>query len=115
MLTVGAAIYVFGLLSAWSLGGSAGLTNINLIGRESTQGVLGMMDYLASNWFLPVGGFLIAIFTGWILPRRDAEAELQEGHGATPWFAGWRGLVRFVAPLVVGAIIVSVILGAEYQ
>ena len=33
-------------------------------------GLLGTLDYLASNWFLPVGGFVIALFVGWLLGRR---------------------------------------------
>ncbi len=114
MLT-GGSIYVFGLLNAWSLGANDTLTNVNLIGRESTAGVLGTLDYLASNWFLPVGGFLIAVFTGWVLTNKSSREEMEKGHGPLPWYTGWRALIRFVAPLVVGAIIVSVILGAEYQ
>ncbi|HPF35986.1 MAG TPA: sodium-dependent transporter [Candidatus Krumholzibacteria bacterium] len=115
VLLTGGAIYVFGLLNAWSLGGSAALTEINLIGRESTAGVLGTLDYLASNWFLPVGGFLIAVFAGWAMLGSEMRREVEQGHGPFRWFTGWRILLRFVAPLVVGAIIVSVILGAEYQ
>lgn len=114
-LTMGGVITVFGVLNALSLGGNAKLSAINLIGRESTAGVFGTMDYLASNWFLPVGGFLIAIFTGWILSPRDNRKELEDGHGPMSSFAGWLSLIRFVAPLAVGAIIVSVILGKEYQ
>jgi len=73
------------------------------------------MDYLASNWFLPVGGFLIAIFTGWLLSPQLTRTELEDGHGLMKSFKGWLFLIRFVAPLAVGAIIVSVILGKEYQ
>ncbi len=115
-LTMGAAILAFGTLSAVSLGGNATLSNINLIGRPSTGGAFGTLDYLASNWFLPVGGLLIALFTGWVLTRDDSRAELEEGHGSLGWlFPVWRFLIRFAAPAAVGAIIVSVILGAEYQ
>jgi len=115
-LTMGAAILVFGVLSAVSMGGNATLSNINLIGRPSTAGVFGTLDYLASNWFLPVGGLLIALFTGWILSRDESRAELEEGHGSLGWiYPVWRFLIRFAAPAAVGAIIVSVILGAEYQ
>jgi neurotransmitter:Na+ symporter, NSS family len=115
-LTMGAIITVFGVLNAMSLGGNATLTGINLIGKESTAGVFGTMDYLASNWFLPVGGFLIAIFAGWFLSPRQTSAELEIGHGAPlASFKLWHFLIRFVAPLAVGAIIVSVILGKEYQ
>jgi NSS family neurotransmitter:Na+ symporter len=115
-LTMGAAILAFGILSAISMGGSAALSNINLIGRPSTAGVFGTLDYLASNWFLPVGGLLIALFTGWILSRDESRAEMEEGHGSLGWiYPLWRFLIRFAAPAAVGAIIVSVILGAEYQ
>jgi len=114
-LTLGAATGTFGILSALSYGGVASLTNINLVGRPSTAGVFGTLDYLASNWFLPVGGLLIALFTGWVLTKREAREELEAGHGPMAMFGLWRFLIRFVAPLVVGTIIVSVILGAEYQ
>jgi len=64
---------------------------------------------------LPVGGFLIALFAGWILTAEESQDELEQGHGAMTTFRAWRFLIRFAAPLAVGAIIVSVILGAEYQ
>ncbi len=117
---LGAAAYVFGVLSALSVGGAehgahAGLSRINLIGRASTEGFFGTMDYLASNWFLPVGGMLVALFVGWVLTGRETREELEAGHGRLGWFPFWRFLIRFAAPLAVGAIIVSVILGAEYQ
>ena len=115
-LTIGAAIWVFGLFSALSVGGVDALSKINLIGRASTTGVFGTLDYLASNWFLPVGGLLIALFTGWILTARESREELEEGNGPLGRsFELWRFLIRFAAPAAVGAIIVSVILGAEYQ
>jgi NSS family neurotransmitter:Na+ symporter len=115
-LTMGAAIWVFGVLSALSFGGVDVLSRFNLIGRDSTAGVFGTFDYLASNWFLPVGGFFIALFTGWILTSKASRDELEEGHASLSWsFTMWRFLIRFAAPAAVGVIIVSVILGAEYQ
>jgi NSS family neurotransmitter:Na+ symporter len=115
-LTTGASIWIFGIFSALSSGGVATLSQINFIGRESTAGVFGTLDYLASNWFLPVGGLFIALFTGWVLTSGETREELEEGHGPLGWpFAAWRFLIRFAAPAAVGAIIVSVILGAEYQ
>ena len=114
-LTMGGAITVFGVLNALSLGSVPALTSINFIGRQSTAGVFGTMDYLASNWYLPVGGFLIAVFTGWVLSPRLTRSELEKGHGPMKSFTPWLLLIRFVAPLAVGAIIVSVILGKEYQ
>ena len=115
-LTMGVAILAFGVLSALSMGGNAALSSFNLIGRPSTAGVFGTLDYLASNWFLPVGGLSIALFVGWIFTREESQGELETGNGPLGVaFPVWRFLIRFVAPAAVGAIIVSVILGAEYQ
>ncbi len=115
-LVMGGSIGLFGILNALSFGGVDALSKINLIGRPSTQGVFGTMDYLASNWVLPVGGFLIALFVGWVLSRDETHEELQLGHGRMVLFPMWRFLIRFAAPLAVGAIIVSIVFfGAEYQ
>jgi len=115
-VTTGAAIWVFGILSALSVGGVDFLSTFNPVGKASTAGVFGTLDYLASNWFLPVGGLFMALFAGWILSARETREELEEGHGPLGRSFGiWRFLIRFAAPAAVGAIIVSVILGAEYQ
>lgn len=114
--TTGAAIWAFGVLSALSVGGVEALSAWNPVGRSSTAGVFGTLDYLASNWLLPAGGLLIALFTGWVLNGARARRELETGHGELGWgYSAWRFLIRFAAPAAVGAIIVSVILGAEYQ
>jgi len=115
-VTTGLSIWVFGILSALSVGGVKALSEFNPIGRGSTTGVFGTLDYLASNWLLPVGGLFIALFTGWILTAGETRDELEKGNGPLgATFGIWRFLIRFAAPAAVGAIIVSVLLGAEYQ
>ena len=114
-LTMGAVIAAFGVLNAISFGASETLSGFNLLGRGSTQGLFGTLDYLASNWFLPVGGLLIALFTGWILGRKKTQEVLEKGHGPMASYGLWHFAIRFVAPIAVGAIIVSVILGKEYN
>jgi len=116
-LTMGAAIAAFGVLSALSLGGSATLSRFNLFGKDSTGGVFSSLDYLSANWLLPIGGLLIALFVGWVLNPRESREELEEGHGPLGGrYTFVQFLLRFVAPLAVGAIIFSVIfLGREYQ
>ncbi|MEM7227618.1 MAG: sodium-dependent transporter [Planctomycetota bacterium] len=68
--------------------------------RESYgMGFLDTMNFLASNWMLPLGGFFIAIYAGWFMPKRLRAAEVE---GMWPvFFMGWLILVRFVAPTVV--------------
>jgi NSS family neurotransmitter:Na+ symporter len=71
---------------------------------------------LASNWFLPVGGFLTTLTVGWILSRETAERELVDDQ--TPgWFhyGVWRFFIRYVAPIAVGGIIIAVLLGRDFS
>jgi len=115
-MTMGTTIFVFGILNALSLGANDWLTNLHFLG-ESHTGLFNTLDYLASNWMLPVGGLFIALFAGWVMSANDTWDEVRQGHdGAEMIYAGWRFLIRFVAPVAVGAIIFSIIfLGMEYQ
>jgi len=115
-ITMGATIFVFSVLNALSLGANDWLTNLHFLG-ESHAGLFNTLDYLASNWMLPVGGLFIALFAGWIMSSRDTWDEVRQGHeGGAGWYRIWRFLIRFVAPVAVGAIIFSIIfLGMEYQ
>ncbi len=116
-VTMGLAIFAFGCLNAVSLGANKALSGINILGKGSTVGLFSTLDFLSANWLLPVGGLLIAVFTGWILPLGETREELETGHGHLgALYTGWRILIRFVAPLAVGAIIASIVfLGMEYQ
>ena len=57
------------------------------------------MDFIASNWLLPLGGFLIAIFAGWVMPERIKSAELK-GTSAN-LITIWLFCIKFVAPVLV--------------
>jgi NSS family neurotransmitter:Na+ symporter len=115
-VTMGAGIFAFGILNALSLGANPALSNLNVFG-EGKSGMFSTLDFLAANWLLPVGGLLIALFAGWVMSSRDTWDEVRQGHeGGARFYAGWRFLIRFVAPVAVGAIIFSVVfLGMEYQ
>ncbi len=57
------------------------------------------IDYLCSNWFLPLGGLFIAIYAGWVMTKRVRDADLE---GLAPELIDvWLILVRFVAPILV--------------
>ena len=57
------------------------------------------LDFVASNWLLPIGGLLIAIYAGWFLPKRLRDTELSEEHPFA--YAIWLFLIRFIAPAMV--------------
>lgn len=102
-LIAGSAIFLMGVPAALSLGASSALSDF------AGVGVLGALDYLASNWMLPIGGFFIAIFTGWFLDQSLTRRELESGHGGSfALFGVWRFLVRFVCPLAIAWIIWAV-------
>ena len=57
------------------------------------------MDYLASNWMLPLGGLAITIFCGWVMCRNASSDELRVGTGRL--YSWWYFLTRYVAPVAV--------------
>ena len=107
-LMTGGAIFIVTVLAALSFGGWDALSNFEVFSGK--PGVFGTLDHFASNWILPVGGFLITLATGWFMTREDSESELAQG-GVPTWYryGAWRFFIRFVAPLAVGAILVAVI------
>ncbi|MCB1050356.1 MAG: sodium-dependent transporter [Acidobacteria bacterium] len=118
VLTIGAAL---------SLGASEFLTNMKLFGplewlnhkiTADKAGVLAILDHVSANWFLPVGGFLFAIFVGWVFKKKDAveELELQNADGSPSfWFNAWYFAVKVICPLVIGYIIFKVLKGADFS
>lgn len=65
-----------------------------------------LLDFLTSNVMLPLGGMLIAIFAGWIMPRAASQAELAtEGR----IYAAWRILIRYVAPVAVFIVLLNLL------
>jgi NSS family neurotransmitter:Na+ symporter len=104
----GSIIFLFGVPSALSNGAVDSLTTWGRGGFFNT------FDYLVSNWVLPVGGFFIAIFTGWILDEKLTRSELDKGHGTMPFYGLWRFLLRFVCPVAIGWIVWAVVGGKSF-
>jgi len=107
-LVMGSAIFLFGILSALSLGASTALSNWSPLGKRA-RGVFNTLDYLAANWFLPVGGIFIAVFVGWGLKSSFTREQVETGHGPWKLHIVWKYLLRVVCPLAIGWIIYSVI------
>jgi len=82
--------------ASWTLG-----VVIFFLGIPSalTGEFLGFMDALATNYLLPIGAFLIAVFTGWVLTHAERREEFNSGESSLFRFAGWSFLIRFVSPV----------------
>ncbi len=93
---LGLAIFAFGIPSAF-----AADPDFIFSGWAASYGTdfFTVMDYLASNWMLPMGGLFIAIYAGWVMPRRFRDVELEGISSGV--VMGWLFLIRFLAPVMV--------------
>jgi len=66
---------------------------------QTTRDIQGMVEFVASDLMLPIGGLLIAIFAGYVLSREIARSQLSQLSRAG--FAIWRFLICIVAPVLV--------------
>jgi NSS family neurotransmitter:Na+ symporter len=65
--------------------------------------VLGVMDQVAGQVFLVLGGLVLALFVGWVM--RDPVAEVSRGAEGVRWFFLWRALLRFVVPVLLAFVL----------
>lgn len=98
----GIAIALLGSLSSLSFGPMAGFKVFGMTFFD-------LLDFVSSNIMLPLGGLLIALYTGWKLPRRILKAQLS-APGREPGAPAPMAVrliifsLRFICPLAVLAI-----------
>lgn len=96
---VGCACFAMGVPSALSYGV---LSGISLLDRP----ILDAMDAFASNYILPLGGLIVALFVGW---RWGADAAVEQSDLRSRFIGrAWIWLLRIVVP----AVILAILLGA---
>jgi NSS family neurotransmitter:Na+ symporter len=72
--------------------------------------VFDLLDHLTSNIMLPLGGFTLALFAGWILPVRL----LAEETGLAPRVARFlQLLLRFIVPACIAVVALFPLLAAN--
>ena len=111
---VGGLMTGTGVLAALSLGAVPALSSWAPL-DERNVGVFSTLDYLATNWLLPVGGFLTALFAGWFLSERVTRDELETGGGPFRLFWLWRFALRVVCPVAIGWILFAVVQGKAFN
>lgn len=61
-----------------------------------------LFDYITAKWMLPIGGMLIAIFTGWALSKRVVYEEMTNVRSkGFPIFPQFFFLLKFISPLAI--------------
>jgi NSS family neurotransmitter:Na+ symporter len=100
VLTMATSIFLFGVPSALSGSGK-------VFGKwESTMGknFFDTMDYLASNWLLPLGGLFIALYVGWAMPEAKRAEEFRTGSRFGKLYPAWLWSLRILVPLAILAL-----------
>jgi neurotransmitter:Na+ symporter, NSS family len=69
--------------------------------------IFDLLDYLTANLMLPIGGFFIAVFSGWIMKKQHSEEELEIT--SEIGYQSWRLLVRYVSPVAVFLVFLHVV------
>jgi NSS family neurotransmitter:Na+ symporter len=81
----------------WALGFGTVLSFNVLADVKFGRGTLfDNLDHLTNNIMLPIGGLLIAVFSGWVMCRNSTADELGGSGGL---YRVWRFLARFVVPV----------------
>jgi len=102
-LVPGLLIFVFGVPAALSGGDTSGATLL------SGKNVFDSMDYLASNWLLPLGGLFTALFVGFRMDIKIVQKEFEAGSAFGRLFVPWFYCVKFFCPLAVGAVFLHLV------
>ena len=98
---VTATCSVVGVVCALSFGPFEG---VKIFGMS----IFDLFDYVASNIFLPLGGMLIAIFTGWYLDKKIVRDEISNnGALRVPYLRFVFFILRYVAPVAIAIILLG--------
>jgi len=69
----------------------------------TVSGLGSWVDFLSGSVLLPMGGLLVAIFVGWVAPRKIMRNELRNTNSGL--FRSWHFLCRYLVPIAVGLIL----------
>ncbi|WP_345241857.1 sodium-dependent transporter [Pontibacillus salipaludis] len=97
---LGALMYLLGVAASLGMGR---WSDVTLIGDRD---IMGSMEFVASDVFLPLGGLIIALFVGWHWSKTEA-FQATDMASAGPIRHIWRFLVKFVAPVCIAIIFLS--------
>lgn len=65
------------------------------------------IDDIVSLWLLPIGGLMVAVFTGWFLDENIIKEEFYSGTTLRWMFRPWMFFMRWVAPVAIVFIILQ--------
>lgn len=101
-----ACVWVGGF--CWLLGfGSVFSFNIWSNFKFFDRTIFQLLDYLTANLMLPIGGFCIAIFAGWIMKQSDSEKEISMIYARS--YQLWKFIICYIAPTAIFFVFLHVV------
>ncbi len=100
VLVMGSIIFVMGVPSGLSFGIWA---DVKLFGMNFFDHA----DNIASNYLLPLGGMLTAIFVGYIWGTDAAQSEIEKHETEFHWVKAWSFIIRYIAPVAVALVFLA--------
>lgn len=97
VIVVGISVFVFGIPSALSSSDSFFANWPVLYGKSFFDTI----NDLVSIWMLPIGGLMVAIFTGWVLDKEISKEEYSFGTTLAWTWRPWLFFIRWIAPLAI--------------
>ncbi len=121
VLITSGVVFAGSVFAALSLGASETLssptfTGVPILGTifGTKVGILSLLDHLAANWLLPLGGLGTTIFVGWFLKNDFILKELNIKNSNVV-FNLWIWCLRIVAPAAIIILIISVFSGKDFS
>lgn len=100
----GALAWAGGIAFALSFNVWSDVRPLAMVEFLADKGLFELMDFFVANVLIPVNALLLALFAGWVFSPQAAAEELGLGPRA---YAYWRGVIRYVAPVTVGMVLIS--------
>ncbi len=98
-------LWLVGLGTVFSFSDLAEFYPLGFIPAFETKTIFASLDYVVSNFMMPLGGVLIAVLAGWGLAKKASVDELDISDG---WiYRFWRLLVRLVVPAAIAFVFLA--------
>lgn len=104
--TSASILFLLSLLSIYSVTGAEWTkVNFSFLGKHVSH-FFDIIDHLTSDILLPIGGLILAIFTGWKL---SSESTFQALNTSKLAFKLWQFALRWIAPVAIGIVFLELI------
>ncbi len=98
--------FVLGIPSALANGAVGWLSSLPGVGMD----FLTFLFTVFGQYSLVIGALLISVFVGWVWGIREAGEEVKANDGKFPLGRTWAFLIRFLSPVAITALLVSLVL-----